>query len=468
MSNLNQEIMEIPTFNRVINIVKRLSESDAINLGGKSAEEFVGSRWDAIKLNLKYLDLLEDWEKNPSSFVKVLDTVDTKGKKERVIKILDMLAKDSKLKYDVEDIKIHADAIVTSLKNLEKDLNLKGKSLDNLFTDWENNPLSFLKFLKVKQIKEGNTEAFQLKDRHGDDRIVRGIMHNGNTYITNKTTENFIKTLHKVYVDDKFKDKIKVSYTDLTKSKKLPDITADNEKSGIYYVVVPGHAITIVTAGDKAYILDNDYMMQFDQTTDANAIRETLFQNGFKSVTFAQILFDDGLPEDSLLKNKRGDCVMQAEGLMAKLTNKLIGEKTRDPEITKERKDAFRKDPIKATQDVMTEFLSKSAIKNYEYSSDKETPKEHECEYENVVLEPVKYVKWHDRALLKNDQYALDSESNVLSVGSLNGSGEISKTTMVSKKDLTNTNRKEPKYFQKMLDDGEIKGNGKEGGVEKS
>ena len=392
-----------------------------------------------------------------------MDTVDTKEKKERVIKILDkILEKDSKEENieDVEDIKRHTDAIVTSLKNLEKDLNLKGESLDNLFTDWENNPLSFLKFLKVEQIKEGNTEAFQLKDRHGDDRIVRGIMHNGNTYITNKTTENFIKTLHKVYVDDKFKDKIKVSYTDLTKSKKLPDITADNEKSGIYYVVVPGHAITIVTAGDKAYILDNDYMMQFDQTTDANAIRETLFQNGFKSVTFAQILFDDGLPEDFLLKNKRGDCVMQAEGLMAKLTNKLIGEKTGDPEITKERKDAFEKDPIRATQDAMTEFLSKSA------------PRMDVCVGDSVtrvandkVPKPLEYIKWHDRALLKNDQYTLDSESNVLSIGDIDWDGEgLYKTTMVSQKDLTNMNRKEPKYFQKMLDDAKKQG----GGVEQS
>ncbi len=222
--------------------------------------------------------------------------------------------------------------------------------------------------------------------------------------------------------------------------------------------------MTIVTAGDKAYILDSGAMLGISFERVAAQIKETLFQKGFQSVTFASISFDDELNKDFLLKNKRGDCVVQAEGLMAKLTNKFIGEKTGYEEITDTRQDTFNKNPIRATQDAMAELLMKSAKQIYEYNSGVETPKKHECENENVVLEPLEYIKWHDRTLMKDGQYTLDSGSNILSIGNLEGEKGMLKTTIVSKKDLTIEDRIEPKYFQKLLDDGKIKGVGQGNG----
>jgi hypothetical protein len=53
--------------------------------------------------------------------------------------------------------------------------------------------------------------------------------------------------------------------------------------------------------------------------------------------------------------------MLQAEGLIAKLTNKLIGEKTGNQSIGEDRRKCFIENPVKATADVMQDFLKRKA-----------------------------------------------------------------------------------------------------------
>jgi hypothetical protein len=256
-SDPTKEIMERANFKRLTNLVQLLSESNAINLGGhENAKNFTNSNWKDIRLHVAigmnvsnsgdFTNLLDYWGKNPSSFVAVLDAIDTKNKARRVTnilnKILNMSKKDIAMEYDVQSIKEYTDEIVASLKKLEKNPEFKG-SLDDLFQDWRKNPFSFLEFLKVKPITEGPTEAFLLKDENGDDRVVRRITNNGFNDITTETSKNFIETLNKIYVKGKFEDKIKIQFQqfyekeefpDFDEEEGLPDIIVDNKKSGYF------------------------------------------------------------------------------------------------------------------------------------------------------------------------------------------------------------------------------------------